>query len=94
MYCQKCGRQLDDEAVMCPQCGAFTANHMKQSKNQPTDKGKKFNWTIFKLIFGIVYLLNGIAAFGRDTAKMVVSLLISFGLLLWWFAKDWKPKEE
>ena len=91
MYCRKCGKPLDDEAVMCPNCGEFTHNHIGRpsTKKEPT----KFKWSLLKIVFGIVYLLNGLAAFGRDTARMVVFLLIGGALLLWWFAKDWKPKE-
>lgn len=88
MYCQKCGKQIDDEAVMCPGCGEFTHNHSpkRASRNKPS----KFKWSVLKLIFGIVYIFNSLAVFGKDTAKMVVFFIIGSALLLWWFAKDWK----
>ena len=94
MYCQKCGQQIDDEAVMCPHCGELTVNYAEQTRRQPTKTKEKTNWAILKLIFGVIYLLNGLLWFGRNTARMVCFLLIGGGLLLWWFAKDWAPKDE
>ncbi|MDR2656364.1 MAG: zinc ribbon domain-containing protein [Oscillospiraceae bacterium] len=29
MYCSKCGKVIDDEAMICPGCGAATANYRK-----------------------------------------------------------------
>ena len=26
MYCSNCGKQIDDSAMFCPECGARTAN--------------------------------------------------------------------
>lgn len=31
MYCNKCGAQIDDEAVICPKCGCGTKNYHGQS---------------------------------------------------------------
>lgn len=29
MYCSKCGKELEDEAMICPQCGCATSNYYK-----------------------------------------------------------------
>lgn len=29
MFCSKCGKQIDDEALICPACGCATANYVK-----------------------------------------------------------------
>lgn len=34
MYCHKCGKQIDDEAVVCIYCGVSTKN-MQQVKDNP-----------------------------------------------------------
>lgn len=34
MYCQKCGSQIDDEAVVCPNCGCATSNMKSQEPPQ------------------------------------------------------------
>ena len=33
MYCSNCGNQIDDNAVVCPECGCPTKNFSKNSKS-------------------------------------------------------------
>ncbi|MCI9449806.1 MAG: TM2 domain-containing protein [Clostridiales bacterium] len=37
MFCQKCGKEIDDAAVVCPGCGVPTSNYHKaeETKEQP-----------------------------------------------------------
>ena len=28
MYCNKCGKEIDDEALICPHCGCGTVNYV------------------------------------------------------------------
>jgi len=41
-YCEKCGNQLFDEAVMCPKCGCAVApkKPTKQQKEQAKNQAK------------------------------------------------------
>ena len=32
MYCQKCGKTIDDEAVVCVHCGAETKNFKRENE--------------------------------------------------------------
>ena len=34
MYCQKCGKEIDDSAIVCPNCGVPTSNY-HQTQQQP-----------------------------------------------------------
>lgn len=34
MFCQKCGAQIDDAAVVCPNCGVPTQNYQQNSQPQ------------------------------------------------------------
>lgn len=34
MYCQKCGKEIDDEAIVCPHCGVATKNMHSQEPAQ------------------------------------------------------------
>ena len=34
MYCHKCGKEIDDEAVVCVGCGISTKNMQNQTANQ------------------------------------------------------------
>ena len=33
MFCSKCGKEIDDEALVCPGCGCATANYQSQKKD-------------------------------------------------------------
>ena len=39
MFCTKCGKEIQDEAVMCPHCGVPTDNFKKETKNAKTKSG-------------------------------------------------------
>lgn len=34
MFCKKCGKEIDDAAVICPSCGVQTDNFQKQNQTQ------------------------------------------------------------
>lgn len=33
MYCKKCGKEINDEAVVCPNCGCATDNYKTNTKS-------------------------------------------------------------
>lgn len=36
MFCSKCGKEINDEAIVCPNCGCATANYVSaKEKDQP-----------------------------------------------------------
>lgn len=43
MFCYKCGKEIDDEAIVCPHCGCATKNYNPRVKNvapaQPREEG-------------------------------------------------------
>lgn len=36
MFCSKCGKEINDDAVVCINCGCPTANFQQDSKNKDT----------------------------------------------------------
>lgn len=89
MFCQNCGKQLYDEAVICPACGAETVNAQtvtKQSKKK-TAKG------LWKLIVGIILLLHGFINFFCGHIGALAYILVGLALVVWWIDKDWQPKK-
>lgn len=51
-YCEKCGNQLLDEAVMCPKCGCAVAG--KQPTKERNEKAKN-------QAKGAIFIIAGIA---------------------------------
>ena len=37
MFCVKCGKEIHDDAVICPHCGCATSNFAAQSNNKNTN---------------------------------------------------------
>lgn len=78
-FCQKCGKELMDEAVMCPACGCAVGDG--QPKNQTSevsepkskwDSKKKTNMAIgFAFLFPIVGLILGIIGLIKSEQKEV-----------------------
>lgn len=44
MYCKKCGKEIDDNAVVCPNCGVPTEKYQQQNNTaEAAPVEKKFN---------------------------------------------------
>lgn len=66
MFCEKCGNELLDEAVVCTKCGCLVKNSKQQTKNieqknKEVDFCNFFSWASFVLalcaIFSSIFLL-------------------------------------
>ena len=64
MYCKKCGKEIDDEAVVCPNCGCATDNYKTNTKsavvtdeNDAPSTGFAVLGFFFPLIGLILYLV-------------------------------------
>ncbi len=70
MYCRICGKEINDQAVICPHCGCAT----KETPIQPT-RSKQLNvLSLLGFIFSLVSLL--IALFGSVAlAGLICSIL-------------------
>lgn len=93
MYCQKCGKQLVDEAVVCPACGSPTVNHAGTPKRQHREPSP-YRKQVWKLLIAIVFIVNGLARFAVDTPAMMFYMIIGFAFLLWWIGTGIKHKDE
>lgn len=61
MYCQKCGKEIDNEAVVCIHCGCATKNQAlrKEDSDVRTSGGLialSILFPIVGIIMGIVYM--------------------------------------
>ncbi len=87
MYCSKCGKELLDEAVICPNCGCPTQNY----KNAVEDKTSIWLCLLSVVIpvagvvLGIVYLCGGKKASGKNYLLCAVAsrlLFILFAIII------------
>lgn len=58
MYCNKCGKEIDDDALICPHCGCGTVNYIRdqaraetRAQLQPTPGLKKRTTAMILCIF-------------------------------------------
>ena len=64
-FCEKCGKQLEDDAVICTGCGCPTENWKKEEETtesfqMPVEK-KPFPWSLVSLILGIAGVVTCIS---------------------------------
>ena len=60
MFCERCGNELVDEAVVCTKCGCFVANNQQKAKKieNPKKSFDFFSWASF--ILAIIALFDAI----------------------------------
>lgn len=56
MYCKKCGKEINDNAVICPSCGCATENFGKESVNKATDSSS-LGWAVLGFFIPLVGLI-------------------------------------
>ena len=81
MYCQKCGEEIKDEAVICPKCGCET--NVKKSQQQYLDEPKTGMGVLFALLLGLIGLIVGICLYKDGTVArktFIKGWLITFGI--------------
>ena len=67
MFCEKCGNQLNNEAVFCPKCGNRVGN---ETMTNPPIKSQKSTKRTIIVVFGAIALL------------LVIGILVLFRLFL------------
>ena len=84
MYCRHCGKQISDEAIMCPDCGAPTKPVKVTPPQEPNiekpvsdDKKSFFNSLgivgfVLSIYALIAYLLASISYFGTGITSGVI----------------------
>lgn len=65
MYCQKCGKEIDDEAVICVHCGCEIQNSSKNKKE--FQESKTTEGVLLGLFLGLIGLVIGIVMYPEGT---------------------------
>ena len=81
MFCSNCGKELADNAIMCPNCGAPTKNTRPQKEFDPNASSCDWVVTLILCIF-LGYL--GIHSFyTKKTGIGIIQLLTGGGCGIW-----------
>ncbi len=73
MFCKHCGKEINDSAVICPNCGVATDNYTAVAK--PAESSQKFNgFALAGMICAIVGLVGGNYIFCMPS---IVGLILS-----------------
>lgn len=72
-YCSHCGKEVLDEAVICPNCGCRTNYTAQATQNAPSGRNKILG-TIAKILMLIQTIGQGLAALGLIITAIVVNL--------------------
>lgn len=59
MFCRNCGKEIEDNAVICPSCGVATENATKKKKVKKPIFKKWWFWVIIALVVIVVIVSTG-----------------------------------
>ena len=70
MFCSKCGKQIDDEAMICPSCGCATANLESKTVKDISASEKETGTlatlaVVLAVLIPLVGLILGIVGIGK-----------------------------
>ncbi len=72
MFCQECGNEMNDNAVICPQCGAA-------AQPQPSSVKSRVIYILLALFLGCLGIHNFYAGYnGRGIAQLLITLLLGW----------------
>lgn len=77
MFCYKCGTEIADEAIICPNCGCATKNYEARNKHPETDASAKSR--LVALLFCIFLGMLGVHRFYLGKIGTGVIWLLSAG---------------
>ncbi|MGN0765659.1 MAG: zinc-ribbon domain-containing protein [Christensenellales bacterium] len=60
MFCKKCGKEIDDSAVICPNCGCATDNYAERKVVKKEKGSSLVGWSIASLVLAFVAPLFGL----------------------------------
>ena len=83
MYCKNCGKEIDDLAVVCPNCGVATGN------NQPaSDDTGSIGWGLLGCcipIVGLILFLVWRDTKPKNSKAAVIGALVSVCVSVLWY---------
>lgn len=71
MFCKNCGRQIDDNAVICPHCGTSVSGNPNNSQPQAQSRGNGIAIVgfVFAFFIPLVGLICSILGFNKASKE-------------------------
>ena len=89
MFCKKCGAEVDDAAVVCPQCGVATDNYAQPTKRKGEGNGMaiagficSFFIPLLGWIFGGIGLSRAKQRNGKGKGFSIAAIAIASGMFV------------
>ncbi len=83
MFCSKCGKEIADEAIICPACGCATANY-----HTPVESKKEAIYSDdYVTIKEFEDTVNGLRGFSIVSLILCLGIGVIFCLIVWMRAK-------
>ena len=85
MFCKTCGKEINDNAVICPNCGCTTGIKTSNTSVNPAERNRKATGIFFGLTLGLIGLLIGICMYQANTEERSTFMkgwAIGFGITI------------
>lgn len=79
MFCQNCGKEIDEKAIVCPNCGVATGKNLQTSDNGG------FGWGLLGFcmpVVGLVLFLVWKDSKPKTSKTSGIGALVSVGLII------------
>ena len=57
MYCRNCGKEISDQAYVCPNCGVLIQSNSQKQRDDEADNESKVGWGFLSFFFPLVGLI-------------------------------------
>lgn len=82
MYCSKCGKEIHDEAVVCPNCGCSTGGKIRLPESPASEDYVRGALVAVSMLFPIVGVIMGIVNLCKKKTKSGTTYLL-VGIVAW-----------
>jgi len=82
MFCIKCGKEIHDEAVICPNCGCSTGKNSSVAETPIGDDKASGGLIAVSILFPIVGVILGIVNLCKKKSKSGTTYLLT-GIIAW-----------
>lgn len=83
MYCRKCGKEINDDAVVCVNCGCAVKEVSSNNNSQDYSTPKTSMGVLMGLLLGLIGLVIGICIYPENTvarSSFIKAWAITFGI--------------